>query len=140
MEITGRLTGNAIVKSVEGVEKPVTNFTIALNRTIRSKGQLIEKVIFVECSYWYGENVAPYLTKGVIVRAYGHPEVDAYISKKTGFPVGVLRLHVQDVELLSSSKKAVNTEGQLVDAEPNDAPEQEPVAAGEKDEKDDLPF
>ncbi|HWB27509.1 MAG TPA: single-stranded DNA-binding protein [Chitinophagaceae bacterium] len=140
MEITGRLTGNAIVKPVEGSEKPVTNFTVALNRTIRSKGQLANKVTFVECSYWYGENVAPYLVKGILVRVYGHPEVDAYISKKTGYPVGVLRLHAQDVELLSSSKKAVSNEGELVDAEATDIQAQEPVAAGEKDEKDDLPF
>lgn len=140
MEITGHLTGNAIVKPVDGSDRPVTNFTVALNRTVRTKGGYMDKTTYVECSYWYGENVAPYMAKGVLVRVYGNPEVDAYISKKTGFPVGVLRLHVKDVELLSSSKKAVNPEGELVDAEATDAHEEAPVAAGEKDEKDDLPF
>lgn len=38
MEITGRLTGNAIVKQVDGSDRPVTNFTVALNRTVRTKG------------------------------------------------------------------------------------------------------
>lgn len=143
MEITGRLTGNAIVTPVKDSDKKATNFTVALNRTFRSKGELVEKVTYVDCVYWFGENVAPYLVKGVLVRVYGYPEVDAYISKKTGFPVGVLRLHAQDVELLSSSKKAVTSEGELVEASEAIAEEQAvaaPVTAEGEDNPNDLPF
>jgi single-stranded DNA-binding protein len=143
MEITGRLTGNAIVTPVKDSDKKATNFTVALNRTFRSKGELVEKVTYVDCVYWFGENVAPYLLKGVVVRVYGYPEVTAYISKKTGLAVGVLRLHAQDIELLTSGKKEVNKEGELVDApevaEVPEAQEQAPVAAGEEGAND-LPF
>lgn len=49
MEITGHLTGNAIVTPVKGSDKKATNFTIALNRKFISKGELVEKVTYVDC-------------------------------------------------------------------------------------------
>lgn len=141
MEITGHLTGNAIVTPVKGSDKKATNFTIALNRKFISKGELVEKVTYVDCVYWFGENVAPYLLKGVVVRAYGFPEVYAYTNRKTGLPVGVLRLHTQDVELLTSSKKAVNTEGELVEATEAIAEEQAVAIPAEGEgETEGLPF
>jgi len=143
MEITGRLTANAIVMPVKGSDKKVTNFTVALNRKFISKGELIEQVTYVDCDYWFGENLAPYLIKGMVVRVYGYPEITAYISKKTGLAVGVFRLHAQDVEPLTSSKKAVNTEGELVD-EPEviDAPEAhgEAIVPAGEGETEGLPF
>lgn len=140
MEITGRLTGNAIVTPAKGTDKKVTNFTIALNHTFRSKGEVVERVTYVDCDYWFGENLALYLVKGILVRVYGYPEITAYTSKKTGLPVGVFRLHLQDIELLTSSKKAVNNEGEMVDVpEAGELLENEPVTAGEG-ETDGLPF
>lgn len=140
MEITGRLTADATVKHVAELNRDVTNFTIALNNSYRTKtGEYVDRVLYVECDYWLGTGVAPYLKKGVVVRAYGNPEITAYTNRQ-GYPTPKFLLHVRDIELITSAKKAVNPEGDIIDVEPTVVQQTVPAAAGENEDPNDLPF
>ncbi len=143
MEITARVTGDAIVKPVKNLDKEVVSFGVAINHSYRSKGaaEATRKVVFVECDFWRSMAIAPFLTKGTIVQLFGYPEIGAYINKK-GYPIGVFRLHVQQIELLGGGNK--NTAGEDGITEEKGGPDgaAEPVLAdGQVSEKtDDLPF
>ncbi len=133
MEITARVTGDATVKPVKNSDKEVVNFSVAINHSYRSKGatEITRKVVFVECDYWFSKGIAPFLTKGTMVQLFGYPEIDAYVNKK-GYPVGVFRLHVQHIELISGANKGIAEEGEATEETT------ETVPAGDKG--DGLPF
>ncbi|MFC3362037.1 single-stranded DNA-binding protein [Pedobacter fastidiosus] len=67
MEITGRLTADAVVRTVKG-DKKVVGFTIALNDSYRSGDERREVITFIECAYWRNEGIAEYLKKGAWCR------------------------------------------------------------------------
>jgi single-strand DNA-binding protein len=53
MEITARLTGDAIVSTLKN-KKQVLNFNVAINDSYRPKGstESTKTVTYVQCSYW----------------------------------------------------------------------------------------
>ncbi len=142
MEITGRVASNATVKTVNGSDKQVVNFSVAINHSFRSKGttEVTRKVLFVECDYWFNTGIAPFLTKGTIVKVYGYPELHAYISNKTGFPVAVLRLHTQDIQLISGANKEADEQAETPEANAEQATETVATGNGGNENADDLPF
>jgi single-strand DNA-binding protein len=66
MEIVGRLTADAVVKTVQG-DKKVVEFSLAVNDSFRSGNERREISTFFECSYWRNEGIAEYLTKGSLI-------------------------------------------------------------------------
>jgi len=103
MEITARLVADAIVKTANG-DKKVTNFRVAINRRYKSGGVQKEETTYVDCSYWRGEGLAPYLTKGLLVQLYGHMSANAWVSKDGELMAG-LRFQTNEVTLLGPSAK-----------------------------------
>ena len=84
MLFTGRLTGNAAVKTVKE-NKTIINFTVAINQKWKSKtGEKKEKTAFVDCAYWRSPGIAEFLTKGAVVEIFGWIEAQAYQSKNDG--------------------------------------------------------
>ena len=68
MEITARLTADAVVKTVKEEHK-VVNFYVAINDSYKTKdsSELKKVVQYVQCSYWINPGIAEYLTKGTLV-------------------------------------------------------------------------
>lgn len=84
MLFTGRLTGNAAVKTVKD-NKTLIEFTVALNQKWKNKaGEKKEKSVFVDCTYWRNTGLAEYLGKGAVVEISGWVEAEAYQSTTRG--------------------------------------------------------
>jgi single-strand DNA-binding protein len=115
MEITGRLVADAIVRTAN--DKKVTGFRVAINRRYKSGGEQKEETTYVDCSYWRGEGLAPYLTKGLLVQLYGHMSANAWVSRD-GEPMASLNFHTNEITLLSKSAK---TDGGKQQAKPGQA-------------------
>lgn len=79
MQFTGRLIGNAEVKTLKDDRKLVA-FTVAINDSYKTKGNdvPVKTTLFVNCSYWLSTSVASYLTKGAIVELQGRVSINAY--------------------------------------------------------------
>ena len=72
MNITGRLTRNAEVRTLSN-EKQVVNFSVAVNDSYKNKqGERVEQTTYFDCAYWITANVARLLTKGTLVELTGH--------------------------------------------------------------------
>lgn len=125
MEMTGRLTANAVIATVQGIDRQVINFTIALNDTFKVKGtgEIKEYVTFIDCAYWLGTGVAKLLTKGSLVTVIGRLTPNAYLDRQ-GQPKGGIRCHTDRIKIHQSVKQPV--------APPAPADLTEPL--------DDLPF
>lgn len=127
MEILARLTGDAIVNTLQN-EKQVVNFNVAINDSYRPKGstEVTKTVTYVQCSYWINSTIAKYLTRGTLVELQGRIGVTGYIAKD-GTAKGCLLFHVNSIKL--HGKSNLNNQAQVV---PIETPTMEPV--------DDLPF
>ncbi|RCH56821.1 single-stranded DNA-binding protein [Mucilaginibacter hurinus] len=101
MEITGRLVADATVRAA-GEDKKVTGFRVAVNRTYRSKGERKEETAFVDCTYWRGEGIAPYLTKGMLVQLSGFMTAEPWVSRD-GEPMASLRFRTEQIQMLTKS-------------------------------------
>ncbi|WP_412467465.1 single-stranded DNA-binding protein [Pedobacter sp. KLB.chiD] len=101
MEITGRLTADARVKTVSG-ERKVVNFSIAINDSYRSGGEQKKVVTFFDCAYWLNTGIAEYLKKGGWVQLYGRAGANAYIGSN-GEAKASLTFHTSEVKLLGST-------------------------------------
>ena len=123
--LTGRLTADAKVNTVNG-DRQVVNFSIAINDRYKTKsGETKENTRFVNCAYWKGIGIAAYLLKGGLVELAGRIDLNVW-NDQHGKAKAVLTLNVNDIKLLSKSKK-------------QDAAKQEqPQPAAET--QDDLPF
>ena len=122
--LTGRLTADAKVNTVNG-DRQVVNFSIAINDRYKTKsGETKENTRFVNCAYWTGIGIAPYLLKGGLVELAGRIDLNVW-NDPEGKAKGVLTLHVNNIKLHSKSKKQ----------DPPQQTEQRPAAT-----KDDLPF
>ncbi|TKB96154.1 single-stranded DNA-binding protein [Pedobacter cryotolerans] len=102
MEITGRLTADAVVRKVTE-EKKVVGFTIAVNDSYRSGEERREIATFFECSYWRNEGIAEYLKKGDLVQVYGRVGVNAYLNRD-GEARAALTFHVSEIKLFEGVK------------------------------------
>ncbi|MFY0254891.1 single-stranded DNA-binding protein [Chitinophaga sp. 30R24] len=132
LQLIGHLGRDVVKKEVNG--SVVFNFPVAVNERFKNaQGILAERTTWVDCSLWDRENVAPYLTQGVMVFVEGAPRVEAYVSNSTGALSGALRLRVFSLQLLSrreeEKRKATVTDVPV--------PEAEPV---QEQPADDLPF
>lgn len=101
MEITGRLTADAAVKTVSG-ERKVVNFSIAINDSYRSGGEQKKVTTFFDCSYWLNTGVAEHLKKGGWVQLYGRVGANGYINSN-GEAKASLTFHTSEVKLLGGT-------------------------------------
>jgi len=126
MEITARLTRDAQVKTLPD-QRQVVGFTVALNKKFKSKnGDVKENTQYVDCSYWLGQRVAQYLTKGTLVGLYGDMGVNCYVSSD-GQPRANLTFHVNDLKIHGGGKR-------------ENQPTTKANTAQGKEAADDLPF
>jgi len=101
MEITGRLVADATVRAVSE-EKKVTGFKVAINRNYKSQGEQKQETAFVDCTYWRGEGVAPYLTKGMLVQLSGFMTAEPWVNRD-GEPMASLRFRTEQITMLTKS-------------------------------------
>jgi single-strand DNA-binding protein len=103
LQIVGNLGKDCIIKEVNG--KNVINFSVAHTERYKdSQGNQKERTTWVECAYWTDRTaVGQYLKKGQMVYAEGSPEADAYLNKENQ-AAATLRMRVQSLQLLGSSK------------------------------------
>jgi single-strand DNA-binding protein len=106
MELTGRLVADATVRAVNA-DKNVTGFTIAVNRRYRSQGEQREETAFVDCTYWRGEGIAPYLTKGMLVQLSGFMTAKPWISRD-GEAMAGLKFRTDEINMLTKSARNDN--------------------------------
>lgn len=100
MEITGRLTADAMVKTISG-ERKVVNFSVAINDSYRSGGEQKKITTYFDCSYWLNTGIAEYLKKGGWVQLYGRVGVNSYINGG-GEAKASLTFHTTEVKLLGA--------------------------------------
>ena len=105
MNITGRLTRNAEVRTLSN-EKQVVNFSVAVNDSYRNKqGERVEQTTYFDCAYWITANVARLLTKGTLVELTGRVSPRAWVNKDGEARAG-LNFHTSQIKLHGGSKKA----------------------------------
>ena len=138
MEITGRLTADAVVRTVKG-DKKVVGFTVAVNDRFMVDGEKREVSTFFDCGYFRGVGIAEYLKKGNVVQVFGRVGINAYMGND-GQPKAGLNFHVSDIKLFGASATArtgiVMADGEAL---PEKVPSALEQARGEADTGD-LPF
>jgi len=103
MLFSGRLTADAVVRSVKG-DRKVTGFSVAINDRYKTKeGERKEITTYVDCSYWVNPGLAEYLKKGTIVEIFGRVEARAWVNKDAEAQAS-LSCNVQTIRLLGSTK------------------------------------
>jgi single-strand DNA-binding protein len=100
MEITGRLTADAVVRTVKG-DKKVVGFTVAVNDRFMVEGEKREVATFFDCGYFRGVGIAAFLKKGNVVQVFGRVGINAYMGND-GQPRAGLNFHVSDIKLFGS--------------------------------------
>ena len=130
MEITGRITKDAIVNPIQS-EREVVNFSIAVNDSYKQKGSNeIKKVTtYFNCAYWINSSIAKHLTKGTLVELYGRIGVNAYTNMQ-GEAKASLTFHVHNIKLLGKAKYSEAM------ADTNESLQQANIS----EPSDDLPF
>ncbi len=126
MEITGRLTADAEVKTTKN-QKQVVAFTVVVNDYFKPKdGEAKEFDEYFNCSYWLSTKIADSLLKGTIVTVTGRVWLNQY-KGKDGENHAQLAFHVNTIKIIAKGGKKTNSQ---------------PVAviAGTPQTKDDLPF
>ena len=104
MNITGRLTRNAEVRTTSQ-DKQVVNFSIAINDNYRNtQGERIEQTTYFDCSYWITPNVAKLLTKGTLVELSGRVSTRAWTGND-GEPRAGLNFHTSQIKLHGGSRR-----------------------------------
>lgn len=103
MEITGRLTADAVVRTVSE-DRKVVGFSIAINDTFRSNGEQKKITTFIDCSYWLNTGIAEYLKKGGWVQLYGRIGVNAYMSGNNEVKAS-LTFHTSEIKLLGGAAR-----------------------------------
>jgi single-strand DNA-binding protein len=123
--LIGYLGHDAVKRLVNG--HVVLNFRAAHTMRIRNRdGVFEERTIWVDCSFWQHEVLAPYLLKGKRVYVEGMPSIESYVNSQ-GLTIPVLRLRVDRLELLNGPREDAPSK--------RDTPDDNAV-----DVADDLPF
>ncbi len=129
MNITGRLTRDATVKTFDDNRK-VVNFSVAVNDSYRNKqGERIEQTAYFNCSYWISSKVANFLVKGTLVELIGRVSARAWLGAD-GEPKAGLNFHTSQIKLHGGGRKTKNV--QITERVENRMVEQ--------DVENDLPF
>lgn len=99
MEIVGRITRDAVVRELQN-ERNVVSFGIAINESYKSKGSTEAKnfTTFVNCSYWMGTGITPYLKKGTLVEMTGSLTANAFLNSENN-PVPSLNFYVRRIKI-----------------------------------------
>jgi len=138
MEITGRLTADAVVRTVSGGRK-VTGFSIAINDSYRTAGEQKKITTFIDCSYWLNTGIAEYLKKGGWVQLYGRIGVNAYLSG-SGEAKASLTFHTSEIKLLGSNQRSESS-SPVSENTQQETPKAAEVTANKFEGiDDDLPF
>jgi len=117
MNIIGRLTADALVRSLSN-DKQVVNFSVAVNDSYRNKqGERVEQTTFFDCAFWNRPKVAAILKKGALVELSGWVSPRAWINKDGEAKAG-LNFNTSVIKLHSSGKKSSTQQ----DAEKSTAP------------------
>jgi single-strand DNA-binding protein len=138
MEITGRLTADAVVRTVSG-DRKVTGFSIAINDTYRSGGEQKKVTTFIDCSYWLNTGIAEYLKKGGWVQLYGRIGVNAYLSG-SGEAKASLTFHTSEIKLLGSPQRSASSSPAYEHTQQEQPKAVETAANKFEGIDDDLPF
>jgi len=139
MDITGRLTGDAVVRSLsEG--KKVVNFSVAVNDSYKAKnGERVTQTEFFDCSYWIATGIAQYLTKGSIVELSGRVSARAWVDGEGNAKAG-LNFHTSKITLHGGGATAdKNKAAPPAKAKP-EAMEVTAAQVSPDGQHDDLPF
>jgi single-strand DNA-binding protein len=105
MNITGRLTRNAEVRTLSN-EKQVVNFSVAVNDSYRNRqGERVEQTTYFDCAYWITANVARLLTKGTLVELTGRVSTRAWVNKEGEAKAG-LNFHTSQIKLHGGGNRA----------------------------------
>lgn len=109
MEITARLTGDAIVSTVKN-DRQVVNFSVAINDSYKAKGsgEVTKLVTYTKCDYWVNPSIAQYLTKGSLVELQGRVGVNAYMGKD-GTAKAALTFHANTIKLHGKVRSTKDT-------------------------------
>lgn len=102
MEITGRLTADAVVRLVSE-DTRVVAFNVAVNENYMSGGERKDVAVFFECSYWRNAGVAEFLKKGDVVQVFGRVGVRAYVTSNAE-AAATLTFRVSEIKLFGNSK------------------------------------
>lgn len=138
MEITGRLTADAVVRTVKG-DKKVVGFTVAVNDRFVVDGEKREVSTFFDCGYFRGIGIAEFLKKGNVVQVFGRVGINAYLGND-GQPKAGLNFHVSDIKLFGASAAAAQPMVMVGDEVlPEKVPSALEQVKGEA-KTDDLPF
>src|SRR5690606_11558834 len=130
MNITGRLTRNAEVRTLSN-EKQVVNFSVAVNDGYRNKqGERVEQTSYFDCAYWITPNVAKLLTKGTLVELTGRVSTRAWVSKDGEARAG-LNFHTSNIKLHGGSRRAETVQATA---------QSESNGTAGQDTEDDIPF
>ncbi|MFV5701711.1 single-stranded DNA-binding protein [Flavobacterium sp. XS2P12] len=132
MEITGRVTADAVVHKVNN-NKEVVNFSIAINDSYKPKGstEVIEVTTYINCSYWLNSKTAQWLKKAAIVQLSGRIGLNVY-SNAEGKAMGSLTFHSNSLKILAFVKRTEQTE--------NSGASQSAKLGEQPETADDLPF
>lgn len=130
MEITGRITKDAVVSKVNA-DKEVVNFSIAVNDSYKPKDstELKKIVTYIDCSYWLSAKVAEWLKKGALVELFGRIGQNVYIGND-GEAKGSLTFHTSHIKILAFAKENTAEKSQQSTS----------IKKGAEKETDDLPF
>lgn len=112
MLFTGRLTGNAAIKTV-AENKSLINFTVAINQKWKNRaGEKKEKTVFVDCTYWRNTGLAEFLSKGAVVEILGWVEAQAYQSQTKGLQSRLI-CTCDSIKLFSPMVKSADPAGSV---------------------------
>ncbi|PBJ08050.1 single-stranded DNA-binding protein [Flavobacterium sp. ACN6] len=114
MEITGRVTADAVVRRVG--EKEVLSFSIAVNDRYKTAGDSEFKQVttFINCSYWITVKAGQWIKKGAVVLLNGRLGMHVYINNE-GNPIGSIDFHVNAINILAFAKRS--SDKAVVDAD-----------------------
>jgi len=100
MEIVGRLTQHASLRTVKKNDRKVVSFTLAVNDYYKPKGeeQGIKVTTYIDCSYWVNPGIQRYLLQGTLVEVQGRIYATAY-KDKTGEAKASINCHVNAIKI-----------------------------------------
>ena len=139
MELTGGLTGDAVVKTLPD-ERQVVNFSIAINDYVKRRDEKEGKefTLYISCSYWKSTGVASKLLKGTIVEVSGRMYVRAYMGTDSE-PKASLNLHCNTIKVHGSKgRKESDSSASATDIQTEETKIENIAAITEPAE--DLPF
>lgn len=139
MEITGRVTGDAVVRTLSE-EKKVVNFSVAVNDSYKAKnGERVTQTEFFDCSYWIGTGIAQYLTKGTLVALTGRVSARAWVNQQGEAKAG-LNFHTSKITLHGGGATADKPDTKQPAKADTAAMETTGTQVSPDGEHDDLPF